>query len=185
MHPTSEVYGYGHSHIWGGATGSHVTGSDVSHVTGSDVSHMTRSDPVRKYVLRTCNLKLRNIRPSRAFWPEVTKSRDRNRLCPEVVLTGSRFCACPAFPRVFFLVVVSWVPDMTKGHLTPFGVPLGVRNRKLRNIRSDWRSRDPFGSVHGVFSATSASNYPRKPRILYLVTGTSLGYLPLLFSYSV
>jgi hypothetical protein len=48
------------SHL-GGATGSHVTGSDVSHVTGSDVSHMTRSDPVRKYVLRICNRKLRNI----------------------------------------------------------------------------------------------------------------------------
>ena len=32
----------------GGATGSHVTGSDVSHVTGSD--------PVRKYVLRMPNV---------------------------------------------------------------------------------------------------------------------------------
>jgi hypothetical protein len=31
------VYGHSSSHIWGGATGSHVTGSDVSHVTGSDV----------------------------------------------------------------------------------------------------------------------------------------------------
>ena len=55
----------------------------------------------------------------------------------------------PGCSPFFFLVVVSWVTDMTKGHLTPFGVPLGVRNRKLRNIRSDRRSRDPFGSVHG------------------------------------
>ena len=56
-------------------------------------------------------------------------------------MTGSRFCACPDFfPRAFFLVVE---PDVTKGHLTPFGVPLSVRNRKLRNIRSDRRSRDP------------------------------------------
>ena len=55
----------------------------------------------------------------------------------------------PGFPPFFFLVVVSWETDMTKGHLTLFGVPLGVRNRKLRNIRSDRRSGDPFGSVHG------------------------------------
>ena len=144
MHPTSVIYGYGQSHIWGGATGSHVTGSDVSHVTGSDVRHMTRSYSVRKYVLRMCNWKLRNIRPSRTFWPKVTKSRDRKRPCPEVG-------------------------------------PLGVRNRKLRNIHSNWRSRDPFGSVHGVFSTTSASYYPRKPCILYLVTGTSLGYLTFYF----
>jgi hypothetical protein len=35
-----------------------------SHVTGSDVSHVTGSNPVRKYVLRMHNWKLRNIRPS-------------------------------------------------------------------------------------------------------------------------
>jgi hypothetical protein len=48
----------------GGATRSHVTGSDM---TGSDVSHVTGSDTVRKYVLRMHNRKLRHIRPSRAF----------------------------------------------------------------------------------------------------------------------
>jgi hypothetical protein len=32
---------------------------------------------VRKYVLCMHNQKLRHIRPSGAFWPEVTKSRDR------------------------------------------------------------------------------------------------------------
>jgi hypothetical protein len=84
----------------GGATGSGVTGNDV---TGSDVSHMTGSDHVREYILRIRNRKLYNIRPSRAFWPEVTKSRDWKRPCPEVALIGSMFCACPAFSRAFFL----------------------------------------------------------------------------------
>ena len=54
--------------LCGGATGSHVTGnhvtgSDVSHVTGSDVSHVTGRGPVRKYVLRMRNRKLRNRFP--------------------------------------------------------------------------------------------------------------------------
>ena len=48
--------------LCGGATGSHVTESDVSHVTGSDVSHVTGSDHIRKYGLRMRNQKLRNIR---------------------------------------------------------------------------------------------------------------------------
>jgi hypothetical protein len=59
--------------LCGGATGSDMTGSDVSHVTGSD--------PIRKYVMRMRNRKSRHICPSRAFWPEVTKSRDWKRLC--------------------------------------------------------------------------------------------------------
>jgi hypothetical protein len=79
--------------LWGGATGSDVTGSDISHVTGSD--------PVRKYIMRMRNRKLGHIRPSGAFWSEVTKSRDWKRPCPEVALTGSRFCAFPVFSRVF------------------------------------------------------------------------------------
>jgi hypothetical protein len=44
------------------------------------------------------------------------------------VLTGSRLCARPAFSRAFFLVVVPWLPDVPEGHLTPFGVLLGVCN---------------------------------------------------------
>jgi hypothetical protein len=101
---------------------------------------------VRKCVLRMHNRKLCHIRLSVAFWPEVTKSRDRKRHCPEVALTGSRFCACPTFPRIFFLVVVTWLPDVTECHLTPFGVPLDVRmrKRKLRNTCSDRRSCDPL-----------------------------------------
>ena len=80
-----------------------MTESDVSHVTGSNVNHVTGSDPVRKYVLCIRNRKLRHIRPSGTFWPKVTKSRYRKRPGPEVFLTGSRFCACPAFSPRFFL----------------------------------------------------------------------------------
>ena len=97
-----------------------MTGSDV---TGSDVSHVRGNGPARKYVLPMRNRKLSHIRPSGVFWQEVTKSRDRKRSCPEVTLTGSMFCACPAFSRVFFLVVVTWLPDVTQGHLTPLGLP--------------------------------------------------------------
>ena len=114
-----------------------------------------RNDTVRKYVLRMRNRKLWHIRPNGAFWPEVTKSRDRKRTCPEVTLTGSRFCACPAFFPLRFSLSSSTMA--TEGHLTPSEFPLSVRNRKLRNIRSDRRSRDPFISVLGVFSTTSAS----------------------------
>ena len=61
--------------LWGCATGSdvtesdvsHVNGSDVSHVNGSDVSNVTGSDHVRKYVLLMRNRKLRHILPSGAF----------------------------------------------------------------------------------------------------------------------
>ena len=73
----SVVYGYGQNNICGGATGR---------------------GPVQKYVLCMCNRKLRNIRPSGAFWPEVTS--------PEAALTESMFCACPVFSRALFLVVV-------------------------------------------------------------------------------
>ena len=74
-----------------------------------------------------------------AFWPEVTKSRDRKTPCPEVSMTGSRFCACPAFPRVF----LSSRTGCDRRLLDPFGVPLGMHNRNLRNTCGDRRSRDP------------------------------------------
>ena len=96
------------------------------------------------------------------------QSRDRKRSWPEVCSAHARL-----FPPRFFLsssTVVPWLPDVTEDHLTPFGFLLGVRmhNRKLRNTRNDRRSCDPFGSVHGVFSTTSASYNHRKPRVLYL-----------------
>jgi hypothetical protein len=51
--------------------------------------------------------------------------------------------------------------------LEPLQGSLGVsmRNWKLCNTRSDRRSRDPFGSVIGVFSTTSASYSHRKFRV--------------------
>ena len=67
IYNTPVVYGYSSTRIWGGATGSHVTGSDV-----------TGRGPVRKYVLRMRNRKLHNILPSRAFWPEVTHKTSRD-----------------------------------------------------------------------------------------------------------
>jgi hypothetical protein len=46
------------------------------------------------------------------------------------------FSASPFFPRFIFTIAVVQVPwlPVTEGHVTPFGVSLGVRmrNRKLR-----------------------------------------------------
>jgi hypothetical protein len=61
-----------------------VTWREVTSVTWQEVMLVI----VRKYAIRMRNRKLRHIRPSRAFWPEVTKSRDRKKPCPEVALTG-------------------------------------------------------------------------------------------------
>jgi hypothetical protein len=77
--------------------------------------------PVRKYVLRMHNRKLRNIRHSGACLTGSDKV-----IWPEMVLTGSMFCACPAFPPRFFLsssTVVTWVPDVIEGHFTPSVFP--------------------------------------------------------------
>ena len=85
----------------------------------------------------------------------------------------------PGFSPRFFLVVE---PDVTKGHLTSSELlwvcATGSCEKPVVPV-------DPRGSVHGVLSSMSASYNPRKPLVLYLETGTSLGYLPLLFSYSV
>ena len=90
--------------------------------------------------------------------------------------------------------------------LDPFGVPLDVhmRNRKLRNIRSDRKSRDPLKVSLGcslrrprpIFNMVTGTSHPRlifsmvtgtkHPRPMFSgTTGTSPDYLPLLFSYSV
>ena len=76
----------------------------------------------------------------------------------------------PFTPPRFFLSSSNMATGCDLRSLDSFGVPLGVRIRslKLRNIRSDRRSRDPFGSVIGVFSTTSLSYDHRKPRVLYL-----------------
>jgi hypothetical protein len=157
--------------LCGSATGSHVTGSDVTEVTSV-------TWPVQKNVLRMRNRKLCNIRPSGAFWPEVTKSRDRKRSYPEAALTGSMFCTCPFFPPRFFLsssTIVTWLPNVTKGHLTPSGFPwvcaCGTGCYATSVVtEGTWPLRKcPLGRPRPIFS---------------MVTGKSPGYLPLLFSYN-
>jgi hypothetical protein len=44
----------------------------------------------------------------------------------QIHVTGNMFCACPAFSRRFFLsnsTVVTWLPDVTEGHLIPSRFP--------------------------------------------------------------
>ena len=141
------VHGYSSSHIYGDRAGIgplRMTGNDVSHVIGSDISHVPFPE--------VCSAHAQ---------PEVDISAlvgpfDRKWSWPEV---------CSAHAPFFFLVVVTWLPDVTEGHLTSFGVPLGVlmRNRKLCNTCSSSKQ-----CWLGVFSTTSASYNHRKPRILYL-----------------
>ena len=82
-------------------------------------------------------------------------------------MSGSMFCACPDFSRAFFLVVVTWLPDVIEGHLTLLRGSLGfrMRNRKLRNTCSDRMSRDPLEVSLGCSL--------RRPRLIFsMVTGT-------------
>jgi hypothetical protein len=108
------------------------------------------------------NRKLCHIRPSMAFWPEVTKSRDRKRTCREVALSGSRLCACPAFYRAFFLVVVvTWLPKVTwplhEVALTgsrfcacPAFFRVVFLSSSTMTTGCDRRSLDPFGVHFGM-----------------------------------
>jgi hypothetical protein len=83
-------------------------------------------------------------------WQSHVTGRGSVRKCPwpEVCSAHARL-----FPAFIFLSS-NMVTGCDGRSLDPFGVPLDVhmRNRKLRNTRSDRRSRDPFGSVLGVFS---------------------------------
>ena len=108
-------------------------------------------------------------------------------------------------PR-FFLVVVTWLTDVTEGHLTPSGfswvypcatgscatpvVTEGhVTPSEVSLGCSLWRPRLIFSMVTGtnyprpLFSMVTGTNHPRP--MFSMVTGTSLGYLLILFSYSV
>jgi len=71
-----------------------VTWPEVTSVTWPEValtgSHVTESAHYRKYVLPMHNRKLRNIIPSRTFWPEVTSS---NVTWPLWVSLGRMGCA--------------------------------------------------------------------------------------------
>ena len=126
-----------------------------------------RQSHVRKYIMRMRNRKLRNILPSRAFWSEVTKSRDWKRPCPEVALTGSRFCACPDFPRAFFLIVVTWLPMWPKVTWPPSEFPWVCATGSCATPVVTEGDVIPW-KCPWVFSTTSASYSPRKPHILYL-----------------
>ena len=87
--------------LWGGATESDVTGSDISQVPCSEVCSVHAEPEAVPY------------RPSRAFWPEVTSVT-----WPEEAMSGSgpdrkQVLRMTGFSRAFFLVVVSWLPDVT------------------------------------------------------------------------
>jgi hypothetical protein len=71
-------------------------------------------------------------------------------------VTGSRFCAYPAFSRAFFLVVVTWLPKVT---WTPSGFPCvcACATGSCATPVVTEGHVTPFGNVHGVFSTTSAS----------------------------
>ena len=134
-----------------------ATWPEVTSVTWPEVTSVRC--PIWKYVLRMRNRKLRHIRPSRAFWQEVTSVTWpvlRFFLSSSTMATGcDRRSLDPGFP---------WV-CATGSCATPVVV--------VNNVGwgcSLWRPR-PI--IIG------------NPRVLYLVTGTSPGYLPLLFSYSV
>ena len=99
----------------------------------------------RKYILRMCNRKLRHIRPSVAFWPEVTVT------WPEEALFGSRFCTCPAFSHAFFLVVE---PDVTEGHLNPSEFPWD------RKWRQSCDRKWPCPEVYSAHAQPKVVPYP-------------------------
>jgi hypothetical protein len=82
--------------------------------------------------------------------------------------TGSMFCAFPDFPAFFPTIVVQnvvqvpWLPDVTEGHVTPKGVPLGgrMRNRKLGfppffRVFSDMLCSAPRPRSHCVISKST------------------------------
>jgi hypothetical protein len=127
--------------------GSHVTGS---HVNRSDVSHVTRSDASHVPCPEACSAhaqpKLRHFPPSGAFMTRRDVSH----------VTGRGPVRKWPWPEVCS-------PHARSLDHFSFSLGLRIRNRKLRNTRGD-----PFGSVLGVFSTTSASYNHRKPRVLYL-----------------
>ena len=106
---TKIVYGDSSSRICGSATGSHVIGSDVSHVPSPEVCSAHAQPEVVQYPSQ-CGL---------FTGSDVSHATDRKRPCPEVCSAHARF------PPRFFLcsTVVTWLPDVTFGHLTPSGFP--------------------------------------------------------------
>jgi hypothetical protein len=98
--------------------------------------------------VRMCNRKLRNIRPSGAFWPEITSDRSSRNPC---------------------------------------GVPLGVRmrNRKLRNIRPNMTFSLEVTSSNVTGRASPGTRSLGCSLWRPCLSLSSLGYVPLLFSYNI
>ena len=122
----SVVYGDGQNHIWGGATGNHVTGSDK---VGWPEEALSGSGPDRKYVLRM-----------------------------------------PRFSPAFFslVVVVPWLPDVTKGYLSPFRVLL------VWACATGSCATPVVTEGHVTPSEVSLGCSLRRPRPIFsMVTGTS------------
>ena len=88
------VYGHSPSHICGGSRGS----DHCACLTGSDVTGRGR---VRKYVMHMRNPKLRNIRPSGAFFTGSDNVTDRKRSCPALLYFPHFFSRTFCFPYFF------------------------------------------------------------------------------------
>jgi hypothetical protein len=136
---------------------------------------------------------------------------------------GSMFCACPAFPAFFSyyngstkcstVVQVPWLPEVTKGHVTPSGFPwvcayttgnyaisdlVGPFDWKWRyetSPRSDRRSLEGCGrlcacATRGCAISALVGSFHRKCILECSLrrprlSFSSPGYLPLLFSYNI
>jgi hypothetical protein len=133
-HVWEVVYGYGQSHICGGAVKCYRKWRDRKWRQSRDrkwlcpevcSAHAQPEVTMLGSMFCACATGCWAISALvETFDRKWRQLRDWKRPCPEVALTGSRFCACPAFlPRFFPLVVVTWLPEVTEGHLTPSEFP--------------------------------------------------------------
>jgi hypothetical protein len=117
-------------------------------------------------------------------WPEVTSPEGTSITCP----VRSMFCACSTGS-----CAISTIVDVVES--TPWTLPKGSSD--LRSLRVLWnfrlRMRTPKGTPvvmllllrkkRGKKSMVTGTKHPRP--IFNMVTGTSPGCLPILFSYNV
>jgi hypothetical protein len=89
--------------------GSDVTGTDMAQLPVAHAQHILPDMATSGHVT--------DVTSGHVTSGHVTSGHVTSGCSP---LLPFKYCACPAFSRVFFLVVE---PDVTKGHLTPFGVP--------------------------------------------------------------
>ena len=99
----------------------------------------------------------------------------------EVCSAHARF-----FPRFCLSsTVVTWLPDVTEGHLIPSGFPWVCATGSCATpvvTPSEVSLGCSLRRPRLIFSMVTGTKHLRP--ILSMVTGTSPGYLPLLFSYS-